>query len=586
MELQSKMNPELLASFTRKIEEGILVRPDRRSRSKPIMLTLICKGHRVDPLSVITQNRIMTWIRMMRADSTLCTRLSRKLITAARTNPAPGPVSLLSKTFRELKWKWEGGSTVSMPVAHMDNTTSSAWISVDCLTEDKGKLQHAVREAARLFRWRGPGGSKTRKNLKGISKGVDKVATLAVLRASAMRTSGCLTPYEAGILRHILADATMTGERMARWNMINSPTCPYCTDGVDEDHEHRWFTCSGFDFIRESFPEVMQMDRAGWPPCLSRCAILPKCSEQMCPPNLLADMQKMLVEIEVERFKMDKSRRQLVSNNEQREYPWSWSPPNAAQFPNSLHDYWPGLTDGWSWSHVFFVAMKNWLKQLRWGPVEAGHQVTLLEMVIDFEVTTGVDVPVLPKTNESFGAELLRKTRTMNCALTTLKKLQKGPVMPATQIKHSGWLKALTAAARGIELLGLDRRPVFGIETLCVMEELRDAIEDSTAPDDVESSICSGTCSNKDVTSEDADSVTEHKSPEATETPAEQWDSQSDDELQIDTRVYGQWMASFTGGKYPPAEERGKRAAVHYDEVDGRNSNFRHRRPRDAPAKP
>ena len=64
------------------------------------------------------------------------------------------------------------------------------------------------------------------------------------------------------------------------------------------------------------------------------------------------------------------------------------------------------------------MAIKNWLGELRWGPENSGFQVTLLEMVIDFEVTTGVDVPVLPKASESLGSELIRKTRMMSCALT------------------------------------------------------------------------------------------------------------------------------------------------------------------------
>ncbi len=180
----------------------------------------------------------------------------------------------------------------------------------------KEKIQHAVREATRLFRWKGAGGCKTRKSLQGIATGVNKAATLSQLEQSRRRSKGCLTPYEAGTLRSIIVDTSMPRARQHKRQMVETPTCPYCTENVPEDHEHMWFGCSGSSPIREPFADIMALDRTEWPYCLRRCAILPKGLENLCPPAKLGRLQRMMAGIELHRHRMDRARQIEGSSGE------------------------------------------------------------------------------------------------------------------------------------------------------------------------------------------------------------------------------------------------------------------------------
>ena len=58
-----------------------------------------------------------------------------------------------------------------------------------------------------------------------------------------LRDGTRLDAYTKGILRGILADAEMTGDRLARNGSIVTDVCRFCDTGAVESHQHMWWIC-------------------------------------------------------------------------------------------------------------------------------------------------------------------------------------------------------------------------------------------------------------------------------------------------------------------------------------------------------
>eukprot|EP00754_Rhynchopus_humris_P033882 Rhum_TRINITY_DN15489_c3_g4::Rhum_TRINITY_DN15489_c3_g4_i1::g.159375::m.159375 len=184
----------------------------------------------------------------------------------------------------------------------------------------------------------------------------------------------------------------------------------------------------------------------------------------------------MHLRISLHRTKLNKQRSADATDGVGREYPWDWEPVTEP-CPNNLAAMWPSVEAGWSRSrsHTLFVALHNWPNQLRWDVAEDGPHVAVLELVLDFEIVTGIDVPVQVVKDEEPRSTFSRKAKAFGNLLRTAEHMHGSRVIPATFNECSGWLRSLTVHAGG--MTGFDRRPVLGVETLDVIDELRESAE-------------------------------------------------------------------------------------------------------------
>ncbi|KAJ9437980.1 hypothetical protein DIPPA_33534 [Diplonema papillatum] len=231
-----------LSQLTAAIERGLAGR-DRRGRCAAISLSLVRKGHLVDPPVAVHYRRVMTWMALMK-DSERC---RAHMQAAAHVFPCPstsGPVHLLDGTLEAMEWQRTGPWSIRIPDDHTDETETGdgRGKEVDLRTlDDLKELGHLAREALRLWRWR----NIDRKNLEGIGEGVDRNATLRLLDVGRGRGDArgerngapdvSLSAYERGVLRHIMADAVLPQTRLHQRKMQPSATCRYCGK-EDEDH--------------------------------------------------------------------------------------------------------------------------------------------------------------------------------------------------------------------------------------------------------------------------------------------------------------------------------------------------------------
>ena len=462
----------------------------------------------------------------------------------------------------------------------------------DVKTIELGELGHLVRE--RMFFVRlsstktdvnAKGGGRA--NLRGIRAGVDKEKTLALTKSKV------LSDYEAGTLRHIVADGTLTGVRLARAKLRETATCPYCAAGVDEDPKHMWWECVAWESIRTDYPLLLNIDRTNWPNCLSICG--------MCTPETplatarVADLQMMMVRILIERYRQNRTQ-EMKPQLEQERYPWTWEPDadTTTQYPNVLGSCTLPVKK-WPYGRALLLAIAYWLGGLRWSN-EAGREVSHMELLIDFEVSTGMDIRPGDKTGkkppkvkqpgngaggvvngggggdgemddgggeggsddgdgddvmpEALPHNEMAKATTFGHMLSTLRTHAATPL-------HPGKPKiAMTLTSFGAHgLAGIDCRPVFagGEETIRVLRALFDA-------------------------------GTAYRQQRKTE-------GMTEGEIRGNGRARGTWMGEYAAETaYPPADERGRRALRFFEQAEEENVPIRYRhdehvKPGDAPVK-
>ena len=99
-----------------------------------------------------------------------------------------------------------------------------------------------------------------------------------------------------------------------------------------------------------------------------------------------------------------------------------------------------GHVDG----RTFFVAHYTWLNQLRWDVASDGPHVSVLELVLDFEVVTGIDVPVQGVEDEEARRTFSRKAKVFGGVLRAAELMHGSRIIPANFKGTSGWLRSLT----------------------------------------------------------------------------------------------------------------------------------------------
>ena len=238
-------------------------------RSEVVALALVQKGHLIDPITVMHYQRIMSWAVLSRRPE------CRDLIVASRgkirgRREPLGPVSLLASSIDYIGWKWESSTRIC------DANDSSRFI--DSTTMKTAEIGHTSRDLLLQARLRGVKTRRARdkegrENLAGIHHGVDKGATLALLRTGGPKA---LKPYDAGILRYIIADGQLTRDRRYRRGMAQADACMNCDEDATEDLNHVWWQCEAWEGIRQQHPSVTAAHSSHgstWPNCLACLAV-------------------------------------------------------------------------------------------------------------------------------------------------------------------------------------------------------------------------------------------------------------------------------------------------------------------------
>eukprot|EP00973_Karenia_brevis_P016714 2290196-Karenia_brevis.AAC.1 len=122
----------------------------------------------------------------------------------------------------------------------------------------EAQFHHEVREGLRLASWKHA--ESRREDMRGISGGIDRLATLALYKKRAT------TDYDKGVLRSILSGALRTQKDLHKAGIACSSHCPHCGLDVDEDLNHVWWDCPCWDAIRKSWANHLFLYRDAWPP--------------------------------------------------------------------------------------------------------------------------------------------------------------------------------------------------------------------------------------------------------------------------------------------------------------------------------
>ena len=358
------------------IEDGIIGRNRHRMRCVPVSLGLLRKSHKVDPFVAADCKRVMTWVRMVRKYPRLRRTLDKLLTeTSLRREHrrAGGPAGVLMATFKRLKWQ--------LVSSHVVSVQGRRW---DVLRVDLGVFGHMVRDAAVDARMRGVNTMENhRVSLNGINDGVDRDSTLQLLKD----TKCGMNAYELGTLRHIMADAAMPGKRLKKRGISDTDICQFCEDDVVEDHRHMWYQCTAWDDIRAQFPRARETP--GWSTCLRHCGV--KTRADSASKTTMRELHRMMVAITLQRERASRASREEVADLER--YPWDWSPAETEPCEIKLDRIRPlgAGAANWKWTHHLYLGLVWWLQQLRWAN-EPRMEVTSIELLIDFEVATGLNV--------------------------------------------------------------------------------------------------------------------------------------------------------------------------------------------------
>ncbi|KAJ9456581.1 Ribonuclease HI [Diplonema papillatum] len=361
-------------------------------RNGAIVLNVLCRGHRLDPASVVLHRRLLTLGQQLGRRPRL-RRLAEEVRAIRREREErgeinakkKGPVALFQEAVEEVGWTWTELGRLRDPAQPEE------WnLFCDTDAEDRGakrraavardEFQHAVREAVRTSRY----AKIVRGQFEGIIHGIDGPATRRLL------TEGGLTGYQQGLVRAVITNAVLTGKRLGH------DVCKYCDAGVPEDEHHMWWDCTRWTAIRNEYPHLVA-SLPNMPKCLALCGVVPKQAQHDQAADMAGSIQLMCARILLDRQKVEG----LVEKDCRRKefsvdtYPWGWCPkPPTAVYPIDVQGARPSTT-AWPDSQEMLVAMAKWSSSKRWAEQGGDASATFFELAIDFELFSGLTLTPL-----------------------------------------------------------------------------------------------------------------------------------------------------------------------------------------------
>ena len=358
-------------------------------RAQEIVLCVLHQAHRVDPAVAPPYRQITTWAKQIKKWSH-----SRVLSEAAWGSrerlEGTGPFALFWAALQGIEWRWSAATTLAYtdeagrdvtfdPVA----ATPSAWAI----------FAHDLRQSLRNATAKKL--AERRDDFQGAEHGIDGRVTRCVLEGEG----AAITGYQRGLLRSVVAGAVP-----ARGRTGLGEVCRYCTSGTPETVSHLWWDCAAWEPVRQKHP-IAARDRTAWPACLAQCGVAPIYrysvpeNEQPLPMSFadrittVAQLHRYFIAVLAARQEKDGLLDRSVRHHRTTVYPWEWSTPNPesasipALAPSEVKQTWGKRPPG------MWVALCDWLRGLKWGPQGSEHTVTLMELAVDFELSTGLTLP-------------------------------------------------------------------------------------------------------------------------------------------------------------------------------------------------
>ncbi|KAJ9441380.1 Retrovirus-related Pol polyprotein from type-1 retrotransposable element R2 [Diplonema papillatum] len=402
------------------------------SRNVTAVLTILAKAHRMDPLMARPYKILCSLFDA-------CERLPRvyaRMLNIARLYSRHG-VLLPKARLGPVGIAISDGFTVAGIDFEGHDFATAALEGRRLLDMERGERHHAIRARLRQTTWTQL--ARQRPSYDGVQAGVD-----------------CRRTNE---LRLTTADA---GEKRALAVILSGADrgCRDCDRGVQDTADHLWWECPAYDEIRgrPCFAELLRADRARWPSCTRVHGVI---VEGMRVE--VAALHRLMAAVYAARVEAERRRLSAV----QPMHPWHAAAPLPAVRHVFNFDRLPDEPPRWPYGGRAMRALKGWLSALRW--TNAG-EVSCVELAVDFEVHTGVDVPAPPGIRRLAANQRGKTLWTMLSTLCRLcQDLQLPSPLPAERKVRVGSMRTL-----GAPMLwgGLTPRPRFagGEETHGVLE--------------------------------------------------------------------------------------------------------------------
>ena len=229
--------------------------------------------------------------------------------------------------------------------------------------------------------------------------------------------------------------------------------CPHGTPGVIEDLHHLWWDCPAWSGIRSVNPAVMAEDRRTWPPCFLLCGVMVLSVDGDADRrmHLAKGVQRLMAEILLKHDSVARLATPDVQHGDSVQppvdFPWGWDPPDAL----ALLGMSPPLR--WRYGRALFFAFVDYLGRLQWPQGQPSHGITFVELAVDFEVVTGMNLPAAPRRG---GGRVVPPIADRAQAVAAMLKALAIHAAPA--LIHGG---ERSPSVRSLQLLGLP--PSFGL---------------------------------------------------------------------------------------------------------------------------
>ena len=239
----------------------------RSSRCIDVVLSICYQGHKFDPAQLrmikpfqIARRQLLKHqdLRQLWQDIYAFTAHKRANYRDGRTN-AVGPLAIIQQAANSMQWTWTSPFCFQVPVGH--NKT----ISFNILSHTDDYFLHILRLGASRALW--SRAATTRKDMKGIQLGIDKITTLQLYQCTNYEE------YDKGILRAIFAGTVSTQHTLYESNQANHPICKYCW-GAEETMHHVFWQCPQWQHFRdEHLPGQLSQAAMQLPSCTLRTGL-------------------------------------------------------------------------------------------------------------------------------------------------------------------------------------------------------------------------------------------------------------------------------------------------------------------------
>ena len=455
------------------------------SRNVTAVLTILAKGHRADPRLVRPYRILCSLFDTLERLPRLQTRL-RRIIQLYREHETLNVQARLGPVGVAVT---DGLPAAGITFDDDDLATASVHAPVagrPLLEMPREERHHVLRSQLRQSAWREL--VQQRPSFDGVQHGVDYrlmrelrlTATTPALRRAltVIPTGGTFFANRWGCnanppVEHVPNSGNSSEEDSETESSRSSSTggsfdervssstsndeippastrlCQDCTQGVPDTAAHLWWECPAYTPIRDQprFAELMQSDRSRWPTCTRLHGVLTTAGAVNG-----RTLHELMGTIYMAREEAARERARAV--------PPAHAWVTAASQPAERHAFdfsrLPDAPPRWAYGDRLMRALKGWLTALRW--TSAG-EVSNIELAVDFETFTGLDVPNLSGVGPLAVNQRGKTMWTMLSALCRIcEDLQLPMPLPAERANRVGCLRTLGAP---LVWGGLSRRPHF-----------------------------------------------------------------------------------------------------------------------------